>query len=176
MDVRRTADGVWVVLHDPMPGRATDLPKSIPQVSEALALCRSRRVKAFLDVKQGSYEEELAQIVKRSGWLHQTVLLAGHDASLRRWRKLLPQHPLFRVTGFRVPITRKAIAQAHRMRLTGFVGYRRWVNRQTVDWVHQAGLQIVVWTVRTSSDLKRYARLGVDGMMSEVWPPPSRLI
>ena len=168
MDVRRCADGVWVVLHDPALGCSTDLPGSIPRVSEVLALCRSRRVQAFLDVKQSFYEEELAQIVKRSGWLHQTVLLAGRAESLRRWRKLLPHRPLFQVTGFRVPITREAIAQARRMKLAGFVGYRRWVNRQTIDWVHQAGLRMIVWTVRTPADLKRYARLGVDGMMSEI--------
>ena len=194
MDVRRCSDGVWIILHDPTLGRTTDrsgfvrrMPwrafaaadvsgEPIPQVSQALALCRSKRVRVFLDVKHNGCEGELAQIVKRSGWLPHTILLASQVSSLRRWRRLLPRQPLFWVTGFRIPVTRKAIAKARRLGISGFVSYKRWVNRRTVNRIHDAELEIYVWTVRTVTDLKRYAHLSVDGMMSEIWPAPHRLI
>ena len=130
MDVRRLAEGAWVVFHDPhlahttdSSGRLSRLSRSslaeldaggrfsprfrgerIPLVSEAIQLCRSRRVPVFLDVKSPRGEGELARLVRRSGWLSRTTILAGTYPSLRRWRRLLPGRRLFWVTGFRQPV------------------------------------------------------------------------
>lgn len=198
MDVRRLADGAWVVFHDPHLGRTTDSSgrlrrlswrslagldaggwfsprfrgERIPLLSEAIRLCRSRRVPIFLDVKSSSGERELARLLRRSGWLRRTTVLAGAAPSLRRWRRLLPGRPIFWVTGFRQPVSPEKIARARRLGLAGFVAYRGRVSRRTVERVHRAGMRIHVWTVRTAGELRRCARLGVDGMMSELWPQP----
>lgn len=168
MDLRRTAGGAWVVFHDPIPSRSSG--EAILPLSEALEFCRARRLRVFLDIKVNDGEKPLAARLRSSGWLRHCVLLAGQLPTLRRWRRLFPRQPLFWVTGFRHPVRPRDIAQAGRLRLTGFVSYRRWVNRRTLERVHRAGLEIYVWTVRTSADLQRFARLGVDGIMSEVWP------
>jgi len=169
MDLRRRPSGDWVVFHDPLPAT---LPKPVLEPSEALAFCRRRRLRAYLDVKDPRGESALASLIRDSGWLSRTTLLAGGLPTLRRWRKIFPHRPLFWVTGYRESITPRKIIQARRLRLTGFVSYRRWVTRGSVERVHRAGLQIIVWTVRTAGDLHRFARTGVDGIMSEVWPPP----
>ncbi len=170
MDVRRNSDGTWVVFHDPIPQRMSDKP--VLQLSDALTFCRSRRLEVYLDVKETQAERSLSQLIRKSGWLRRTTVLAGRPSSLRRWRRLLPGRPLFWVTGFRSSVTSRAVAQASRLGLTGFVSYEGRVTRTTVERAHRAGLKLFVWTVRTAADLKRFTRLEVDGIMSEVWPPP----
>ncbi len=169
MDLRRRPDGTWVVFHDPLP-KTMDGP--VLKFPEALAFCRGRRLEAYLDVKDPRGESSLARLIRSSRWLGHTTLMAGGPATLSRWRKIFPRQPLFWVTGFREPLTPRKITQARRLRLSGFVSYRRWVTRASVQRAHRAGLQVIVWTVRTAADLKRFARTGVDGIMSEVWPPP----
>lgn len=169
MDVRRLADGAWVVRHDPYRGPSSGF---LP-VAEALRFCRSRRVRVFLDVKSGERERELARLLRRSGWLQGASVLAGTYPSLRRWRRLLPARPLFWVTGYRQRLGSGKVARARRLGLAGFVAYKGRVGRRTVEQVHRAGMKVFVWTVRTGEEIRRYARLGVDGMMSERWPAPS---
>ena len=169
MDVRRLADDAWVVRHDPYRGPSSGL----LSVAEALRFCRSRRVRVYLDVKSGEGEQELARLLLRSGWLGQASILAGTYPSLRRWRRLLPGRPLFWVTGFRQRVGPGKVARARRLGLTGFVVYKGGASRRTVEQVHRAGMKVFVWTVRTGEEIRRFARLGVDGMMSERWPAPS---
>ena len=169
MDLRCRSNGEWVVFHDPLP---KGMNGSILKLPEALTFCRRRRLEVYLDVKDPRGESSLARLVRSSRWLGHTTLLAGGLGTLHRWRKIFPHQPLFWVTGFREPITPRKIVEAGRLCLTGFVSYRRWVTRASVERAHRAGLQVFVWTVRTVAGLKRFARIGVDGIMSEVWPPP----
>lgn len=198
MDLRRLGDGTWVVFHDPFLSRTTDSSgflrrlsgsslarldagrrfsprfrgERVPLVPEAIRLCRRRRVPVFLDVKSAAGERELARILRGSGWLRGISVLAGTAPTLRRWRRLLPGRPLFWVTGFRQAVTQRKVAQARRLGLDGFVAYKGKVNRPTVERVHRAGMKLLVWTARTRGELRRLARLGVDGIMSELWPQP----
>lgn len=185
MDLRRSADGVWVLFHDStldrMAGEKGEVARisweglkrlGIPSVEEALALCRRKKRFAFLDIKLRSGEKQLLQVLRRSKWLSHVWIGVGTVPSLRRWRRLLSRQPLFWVTGYRAPITPGRIRQAHRLRLTGLAVYRCWVTQAVVRRVHEHGLKLFVWTARTPREIRRLARLGVDGIMSEVWPPP----
>jgi glycerophosphoryl diester phosphodiesterase len=192
MDLRRSADGKWLVFHDSTLRRITGVRGSlsrsrwerlraldagrgerIPLVSEALALCRRSQVKVFLDIKVSGREDELLSILRRSGWLHAVLIGAGNRSSLIRWRRLLPRHPIFRVTGFRAPVTAHRVMEAARLKLTGLAVFKRWAAPAAIRRAHRGGLRLFVWTVRDPYELKRFARRGVDGIMSEVWPHPS---
>ncbi len=186
-DVRRTADGVWVAFHDRSLRRTTGekgwlsrkrwkqiqhLP--IPAVSDLLSLCRKRGVTLHLDLKISEGEKQLLAVLRSSGWLHRTVICASLLASLKRWRKILPQQqPLFWVTGYRMPVTPGRIALAKSLKLTGLLSYKRWVTPRSVERVHKAGMKLYLWTARTPKELRRFASYEVDGIMSELWPPPS---
>ena len=185
-DVRRTADGVWVVFHDRnlkrMTGARGSVSRSrwdrlrqlhIPRVSDLLSFCRKKGVTLYLDIKIPQGEKQLLSVLRRSGWLHRTVICASVPSSLKRWRTLLRAHPIFWVTGHRKRVTPRRVAMATSLKLTGFLSYKRWVTPAAVGRVHEAGLRIYLWTVRTPREIKRFASFGVDGMMSELWPPPS---
>lgn len=169
MDVRRCSDGAWVVYHD----RFSRRPPHAPSLIQALSLCRSRRLALFIDVKESDHERELLALLRRSGWLHKTTVFSSTLVSLRRWRRLLPpRHRLFWVTGYRMPLTSRRVALARAASATGIAAYRRWITQLSVRRVHAADLKLFVWTARTGTQLRRLARLRVDGIMSEVWPPP----
>lgn len=170
MDVRRCG-GAWVIVHDPLRGRR--LAESVPTVSQALAYCRRAGVRVYLDVKERSGERALARVVRRSGGWRRVVCMAGRPATLRRWRALLPGRPLFWVTGYRQGITKRVLAEACRLGLTGLAAYKGCASRRAIERAHRAGLEVYVWTARTAPELRRYAGMGVDGIMSEVWPQPS---
>lgn len=173
MDARRCLDGSWVVHHNPIRRRTL----GVPTLEQALVWCRRHRTPVYLDVKETSREEELLRLICRSGWLGRTSVLAGSVPSLRRWRRLLPpRHPLFWVTGFRSSVTPRRISIARRMKLTGFTAYRGRIHASSAAQLHRAGLKLFVWTARTAGEIRRISRLGVDGILSEVWPPPPRLI
>lgn len=188
-DARRTSDGIWVVFHDATLkritgcsgrlvrtpwGRLEKVEAQIPQVSELVRWCRARGLQLFLDVKVDRAEADLLALLRRSGWLHQVRILAGTIPSLRRWRRLLPAgHPLYWVTGFRDSLSPARVRMARRIGVTGLVAYKGRVHPAAMQQIRRAGMELFVWTVRTASELRLYARMGVDGMMSEVWPPPS---
>ncbi|MBI3333793.1 MAG: glycerophosphodiester phosphodiesterase [Candidatus Omnitrophica bacterium] len=187
MDLRRSADGVWVVFHDStlrrMTGRSGRVARTgwpalrrlrsggepIPTALQALQWCRREGVRAFLDVKEAEGEASLFRVIRRSGGMDQVMVGAGKPASLKRWRRLLGERPLFWVTGFRVPVTRRLVDRAGRMKLAGLAAYRRWANRAAVARAHRAGLKLYLWTARTPIQIRRLSALGADGIMSEVW-------
>jgi len=177
MDVRRCPDGTWIVFHNRFsrrPLHAAGSQEPVPTVTQALSFCRSRSAAVFLDVKEPRHEKELLAVVARSGWLPKTTVFASTLSSLRRWRRLLPPgHPLFWVTGYRAPLTPRRMALARAVPVTGIAAYGRWVHPVSVRRVREARLRLLVWTARTAAQIRRYAALGVDGIMSEVWPPPS---
>lgn len=182
-DIRRCADGVWVVFHDAAlkrtTGRSGQLAKTkwatvrrlgIPSLREALALCRRRRAQLFLDLKVSGQEEKLFRLLQSSGGLSGVQVGVGKVFTSLRWRRLMPKGSLFWVTGYRMPLTQRRIALARRLRLTGFVSYKKWVDPVSLGRVHEAGLKLYVWTVKHPRELRRFRRVGVDGIMSEVWP------
>lgn len=177
MDVRRCSDGTWITFHDRFSRRPAVAPGSqepVPTVMQSLAFCRSRGVAVFLDVKENRHEKELFALIRRSGWLRKTTVLVSALSSLRRWRRLLPMgHPLLWVTGYRAPLTRRRVALAAAVPVQGIVAYERWVREGSVRRVQKAGMRLLVWTARTPPQIRRCANAGVDGIMSEVWPPPS---
>lgn len=81
----------------------------------------------------------------------------------------MPKGPLFWVTGYRMALTPRRVALAKRFRLTGLVSYKKWVDRASLKRVREAGLKLYVWTVKHPRELRRFRRVGVDGIMSEVW-------
>ncbi len=191
-DLRRTADGVWVAFHDAhfkrMAGRRGRVARSrwadlraldvggepIPRLELLLDWCRRRKVRLFLDMKVSGQEQELFRVLRRLRGLGRVAGGAGNPAALDRWRRLLKgRTALFWVTGFRAPVTVNRVRIARGLRLSGLVVYKRWATRASLLRARSAGLKLYVWTVRSPDELKRFAQLGVDGIMSEGWPHPS---
>ena len=138
--------------------------------TEALDFCKRKNLSLFLDLKVPRYEKEIFHLVQGSGWMGHVLIGAATIPSLRRWRVLDKRIPLFWVTGFRARVTSRRVRQAGHLQVTGLASYKKWITKHTVDRLHAAGLKCYLWTVRTPTELRRFSAIGVDGIMSEVWP------
>lgn len=117
IDVRRTRDGHYVLMHDRSLDRMTDgkgplaertlaelqalrvfsralpnVPASrIPRFEEVLARCRGR-INIYLDFKAGD-RGEVAGLIREAGMLQQVLVYDGLDG-IKPWRKAAPELPL----------------------------------------------------------------------------------
>jgi glycerophosphoryl diester phosphodiesterase len=117
IDVRRTADGRYVLMHDGTVQRMTDgtgkvseltlaqlqalkvrdlrrpeiAADSVPTLEEALAVIKGR-VHVYLDFKSGD-RAEVARILRQAGVIRQ-ILVYDDSAAVPEWRKVAPELPL----------------------------------------------------------------------------------
>lgn len=165
-DVRRCADGQGVICHDPKL-RGRDVARSkfealqAPSLEDVLARYGSR---TFLDIelKVPGLESSVTELVRRysgpgkyciSSFLPEVVeglyrndpklslgLICGSRAQLACWTGV-PIQTLFLETGL--------------------------CSTAVVDALHAAGKKVMVWTVNREREMRAFAELGVDGIISD---------
>jgi glycerophosphoryl diester phosphodiesterase len=197
LDVHLCADGVPVVLHDPLVDRTTDgrglvrdqplealrrldagrwfadrfAGERIPTLTEALDLLRPVRV--IIEIKNGPvyYEgiaREVAAAVREVG--HRAVTVSSFDHPvLLEMRALCPEIPTAVLFAARPVDPVRLARDAGAAYLHPHWAY---VTGAMVDRAHDAGLRVEAWTVDDPDQMARLAALGADGIMSN---HPARL-
>ena len=185
LDVRRTADGQAVVVHDASlaDGRPVarvplaEVPRDVPRLPDALDACAGLVVN--VEVKNAPWDpdfdpdEGLAELVVRT--LHERdgrdrVLLSsfGEDA-VARVRALDPSLPTALVTavltddqvdGLVAGVAAAGHVALHPHHLT--------VTPHLLGRCHGAGLAVNAWTVDVPDRIHALAALGVDGVVTNV--------
>jgi glycerophosphoryl diester phosphodiesterase len=171
LDVRLSADGVPVVIHDDTlqrvhghPGRPDRLSATaledlgVPSLATVL-LAVPRR--AFLDVELK--EDPGRAIVEtlaagRGAELHRAVVSTFDGHVLERIGGLAPGWPRWLNAGDLEPAT---IASARELGCRGIAADWRVIDRGSAARVRAAGLELAAWTVRRRATFERLARLGV---------------
>ena len=191
MDVRRSSDGQYLIMHDATVDRMTDgkgrvsekswaelsalkvadkartnvTPSRIPRLLEALEACRGR-IQVYLDFKAGD-PADVVRILKQAG-MESRVWVYDHPGGAVRWRKVLP--------GVRMILSPPAEALRDEEALRQFVSqYRPEVvdvapSREFVDWCRDLGIR--VWPDIQRPDERpgywqRFLGLGVDGVQTD---------
>jgi glycerophosphoryl diester phosphodiesterase len=195
-DVKLTADGEVIVLHDPTVDRTTNgsgtvakLPlvalrdldagawfseqfrgEKIPTLDEVFEIVGKR---IYMNVELTNYSTpndalvpNVVELVKRHG-LESRVLFSSFFArNLRKARLLLPQIP-------RGLLTLSSLLGywgrtfVWRGDYAALNPYLTDVNAGLVFRVHAAGKRLNVWTVNTEADIKCMVGLGVDGIITD---------
>lgn len=199
-DVHTTADGVPVLLHDPVvrnvQGQTVPLATltwaeaSQIRLDDGRGLILLEEILATypelwlnLDAKVPESVEPIIAAVKAAGAENRVCVASFSSRDLRRlrqgfgyqvasgmgvseifrlflayWLHLPPR--LFRVPGvaqgvrcIQIPIRMKGI---------------RLVTAKSVLWAHKQGLAVHVWTVNDPMEMRNLARLGVDGIMTDI--------
>lgn len=191
-DLRITADGQFVLLHDARVDRTTNgrgrvdrleldalgrldagswfgkeySGERVPTLDEALALARECKLGLYLELKTrlaGSLPSLLAETLRRAGWVERTILLSFRPATLK-------------AAGAAAPGARTALLVERRLRAVWRAkqaGAAQLAPRHTlatprlVRAAHRAGLLVVVWTVNRRGEIERMLRMGVDGIMTD---------
>lgn len=192
MDVRRSSDGQYVLMHDATVDRMTDgkgrvsektwqelaalnvLDKSrtnsttasrIPRLQAALEACRGR-IQVYLDFKAGD-PPDVVGILKQAG-MESRVWIYDHPGRASQWRKAMP--------GVRLILSPPAEAARDEEALRQFVSqYRPEVvdqapSREFVGWCRDLGVR--VWPDIQRPDERpgywqRFLGLGVDGVQTD---------
>jgi len=183
LDARRTLDGAIVVTHDAtLTGgrviaetRATDLPRSIPTLAEALDACdgmgvnieiKNHPVDPDFDPNDAVAEGVVAEIQHRSS--HTDVLVSSfHLPTIDRVLALDDGIP----TGFLVVRAEDAPRLASSTRNHGHGALHPWdalVDAALVEACRAEGLVVNVWTVDDPQRMAELIALGVDGIVTNV--------
>ena len=176
-DVRLTADGRMVLLHDESLDRTTDgtgpvaeMPfdavrkldagqgEQVPTLEELLDLIRGR-CKAHVELKAEGTPEPVLRLVRQKGMLADVVLTSGDTERLQALRALAPDVAIEHIYGDPPP---DAIARALRVRAQRVSAHHRHLTRDYVDAAHAAGLEVIAWPPDTVPEMQAAIALGVD--------------
>jgi glycerophosphoryl diester phosphodiesterase len=191
LDVRSTADGALVVLHDPTLARTAADPRAVasltsaelaalPQQGRPLALGAvlaryGRAARYLIELKdpRAPMEVRVVEAVAAAGLRDRVVVQSFDELALRRVRHLDPGLPV-------APLYEDAAAARRRLRaVAGWaagVGVR-WegVDAGLLDVAHARGLAVRAWTVNAPREMARLVALGVDGLITDA-PDVARMI
>lgn len=166
-DLRLTADGAAVVCHDARVGKleiaraaACDLP-GLALLEDVLARYGQR---AFLDIelKVAGLEKITARLLRelppRRGFVVSSFLPDVLQA-VRAEDSSIPLGLIFE--------TREELRRWSRLELEYVMPYFKLVDARLVGKLKGAGKKILVWTVNAPTAMRRFAKWGVDGIISD---------
>jgi len=166
-DVRLTDDGEAVICHDPKAGRveiARAKAKQLPRLARLEEVLARYSERAFLDIelKVAGLEQIVPDLLRkhppRRGFvvssflpgilesLHEKShelplgLICATKAQLRRWTEIPWQY---------------------------VIPHYKLLNAALLGRVHEVGKKVLVWTVNSPRDMRRFADWGVDGIISD---------
>ena len=194
-DVRKTADGYFVMIHDKDTLRVAGVDRKvsetdfkalrgipfydvdgseervdirIPTLNEYLRICRDYGKIAVLELKgsiQSEDVEKVIRVVEAEYDLEKTVLISFHKEKLISARALRPDVKLQWLVQKELPEGMLKTLQDYRMDLD--ISYKI-VTKELVDDVHSIGAKINVWTVNHVEDAERMIAYGVDYITTNI--------
>jgi glycerophosphoryl diester phosphodiesterase len=181
VDVRETKDGQIVVIHDETLERTTngrgyvhqtnfselrklDAGKGerIPTLREVVDLVKGR-VGLVIELKDPGTTDKVAEILARNNFVNQTLVTSFIHSAVKTIKELNPQLK----TGV---IFRSAPIKPSRLAVdanaNALFPYHRYVTTRMIDDAHSNHLTVNVWTVDTREEIEHYAKIGVDGIVT----------
>ena len=181
IDLRRTADGVLVVLHDETVNRTTNGKgrvdhlslqevkkfnagngEHIPTLKEVLKVAAGE-AGLMLELKVKGMAQQTVEVVREAGFRDPLIYASFLHDELQHVRTVEPEASLMVLFG---GLSRASVARAIKYG-SSYVGLRHdKTTRVLVDSFHRAGLLVFVYTADAPSDIQHALSLDVDGVIS----------
>ncbi len=194
IDVRATADGEIVLLHDANLARTTDTdgalsertrgqlrdvrveplhayqqPEAIPTLRETLAAIEGRAI-LVIEIKEPGLEERVARLVDEANaaeWCWVWAFSPEVCAAMAATRPELPISLNWGMTSA-ASYGHDPVTVASNLSLAGISLAHRLVDASIVARAHDAGLRVSTWTVNDLEDVDRVRDAGVDAICGDV--------
>jgi glycerophosphoryl diester phosphodiesterase len=181
MDVRRSRDGRLVVIHDASVDRTTDGTglvaemtraelqrldagdgERVPSVEEALAAASG--VGVMLEIKEAGIGTDLVRAVRASGFAGAVMYASFLHAEILEIRRM---DPLARTMALMecVPVSGAQFALDANAAMVGLAHDS--ATAEFVEALHDAGLEVMLYTVNEPGMIERGIELGADGIISD---------
>ena len=176
-DVRATADGVLVLLHDETLDRTTngsgpvaqttfetlrtlDAGKGerVPTLEEFLDLIRGR-CGAHVELKAHEVPEPTFRLVQQKGMLDSIIFTSGQTERLAAVRRMSDQASFEHIFADPPP---DALDRALSVGASRVSVHHTHLTREFVEAAHRAGLLVVTWTPNTEAEMLAAMEKGVD--------------
>ncbi|MDD4125451.1 MAG: glycerophosphodiester phosphodiesterase family protein [Eubacteriales bacterium] len=193
-DVRKTADGQFVILHDDNTervgidclypekstyktlralqlkdrnGNMTRTDMRIPSLEEYIETCKRYDKHCVLELKGGYDTETLAEMITRIrniGWLDNVTFISFSLDNLIKVRALLPKQ---RIQWLTCEFNDNVFGAMKQYNLSLDI-YFGGLHEQDVKVMHDAGFEVNCWTVDKKEDAERLVSWGVDYITSNI--------
>ena len=183
VDVRRTKDGIMVLMHDETVDRTTngegkvseltlaeikclDAGKGerVPTLFEVFELLKERNVILLVELKEIGYEEEVVSMVKDFNMLDRVYITSFHKSALNRVVEIEPNMKTGLIFSSN---TLRNMKIAEELNVDVVVPKYQLVNRNFLRSCRRLGFKVFVWTVNRAIDVVKFYRLGVDGIVTD---------
>ena len=181
LDVRRTADGVLVVHHNPhlhdgrlIAGLAwSELPESVPTLAAALDACEGMWVNVEIkndpeepdfDPTDSIADETIAHLVARHTD-HRWLISCFRVETVDRCRVLAPQ---IRTAWLCMEAPEGTAADMARRGHSALHPWVRALTKATIDDCHRHGVQVNTWTCDDPARMRELVEWGIDGICTNV--------
>ena len=181
LDVRRTADGGLVILHDATVNRTTDGKgrddrlslrdiekldagngEHVPTLEEVLKIAAGK-AGLMLELKAEGVAQQTVESVREAGFKNSVIYASFLHDELKHVRTIDPEASLMVLFG---GLSRATVSRAVKYG-SSHVGLRHdKATRALVDSFHRADLLVFVYTANTPRDIQHALSLGVDGVIS----------
>ncbi|RLG85779.1 MAG: hypothetical protein DRO39_04745 [Thermoprotei archaeon] len=180
IDIRFSAEGVPVVIHDSDLRRVAGISRSVSEMRlEELKRVRvfgrepiptleevmdavAGRVLLILDVKDPGHEDSIAKILSSRGY-ENVVVASFLPRVIRRFRQLLPRVATALYTFRRST----AIRDASSLGIDVLLLRHNVVTSELVSKAHRLGIKVITWVVNDLEEARRQLSYGVDGFFTD---------
>jgi len=191
LDIRWTADGTAVVYHDPAVARngiRTPVKKltlaeftalkaqqgiTVPTLAEALQWAKDTTPLVF-DIKDTGREDELIAEVERYGFHPRSVFSSFRLTVIGKIKARRPEWCTAWIIGntggalMRMLLAGPIITRALRWGADALHYHASWISPELLQRCAKEHLHVAVWTVDRPADIRTFAELGVDTIITNV--------
>ena len=180
LDVHTTLDGVQVVHHDNSfvaNGQTYVIANtkwsvlkaakpSICTLDEALDVIEPQGLDLHLELKDSADGAKCVEIVNRHGMADRTVYFSFYDPQLRQVYAANPAATIGKSLK-KPPASAETKRMMEDLHIAFYVASRKTTTQSNVDAWHKLGLKVCIWTVNNRTEAKKFAKMGVDYILSD---------
>lgn len=180
LDLHLSSDGALVVMHDAEVDRTTDGTGPVSGFTldalRALDAGEGERVPVFeevadavraplqAEIKDAAAARVLARAITDRDLHKRVTVISFHDDALRETRELLPDMPLVLVAGKSSPTAPERARDLGAVMVSLELCH---LEAETVKRCHEAGIEVISWTVNTPEELEQARELELDGVVTD---------